>query len=536
MSSGEKRIQLNTRERVVSNDHNRLQAFIAADISAFNRRMFQDQYLMYTSCGYAFEQHAIAAPLAADVIGGLMVVPVIGSTDVLVTPGELGCYYPDATPDPDDDPYKTLFSPGVDTYGTLVIAANASGSARIDVIECQPIELVEEQDNRDIFDPASGTFSPQLVDKVVAGRLQYRVRQGTPGAGYPAAIAGWLPLAVASVPSGSTSNNSVTFWDVRPLVVERAVQPFHAGSLFAPVRRRYVIANKWTTPGQMRISGSVDFDFGYYKACGTLAKGTPTATMGTGDVPYIDAMNSENVEPGFTAVAGALWYVYAVFPFGLPRWVRYTESDIAGLGRLPGPMRGIGVVSNKPPVLWGAPTGGIALPTSTGLGGGAIDSARMVTASVVDGTGVLDSFASDGRMIYPTTAQVITPLSSTSAYENYQLVSGASLPLGARRVRIGFLAQFTATTGVAYNIARSVNVQRYGFTDVVTTVSQGSNNGVGTGGAFYDYFEVDVPILSIWPLIYMPAFNLQVAYSPSGATKTGSPFSMARIVGWEFGP
>ncbi len=42
------------------------------------------------------------------------------------------------------------------------------------------------------------------------------------GAGYPAAVAGWLPLCVASIPNAAPNNDTVTFWDVRPMLQDRA--------------------------------------------------------------------------------------------------------------------------------------------------------------------------------------------------------------------------------------------------------------------------------------------------------------------------
>lgn len=539
MSSGHKRMQSNTRERLVSNDFNRLQSFIAADRALFHRRFFMDQYVVDTSCGYAIEPSAITAPLLADIIGGLMVVPVIGTGSVTITGGEMVAYFPASTPDPDDDPSKVIFDAGVSAIGVLVIAPNAGPGERIDVIECQPIEQVEEQDNRDIFDPATGLFTPALVDKVLAGRLQYRVRSGLAGGGYPGNVTGWLPLAVASVPAGSVSTDTVTFWDVRPLIVERAVQPFHAGSLLQERGRCIVLADEWISPGEIRLSGAVDLSFGYYRAAGTLAKGTPTAVMGTGDVLWIDALNVENQSPGFVAVADRPYYVYACFPFGLPRWVRYTENNTGGMGRIPGSMRGIPTVSMVAPNYTGAPSAVVALPLSTGLTG-STQFAALIVAGNADGAGAMRGFSSDGRMCILGGLSAGIPIGPTATNINtdsYSLVGNTHYPASARKLRLRIGCNFTGAPAAAFSFGRTVYVKRFTAADNVASVATATENAVFDGAGIYtDSFEIEIPMLSTWPAIVAAVTrNISVNYFPTAAvvTRVGGTLS---VIGWDLGP
>ena len=60
----------------------------------------------------------------------------------------------------------------------------------------------------------------------------------------------------------------------------------------------------------------------------------------------------------------------------------------------------------------------------------------------------------------------------------------------------------------------------------------------GCGMLLYNYFEIDVPLPTPWPTpAAISAYNLQADYGPfTNATKTGSPFALARIMGWELGP
>jgi hypothetical protein len=73
MSNGGNRVILNTRERVISNDHNRLQDMIASSRANALARLHNDRYDERVP-GYA-PQVIIGGqtPMLADVFGGLFV-------------------------------------------------------------------------------------------------------------------------------------------------------------------------------------------------------------------------------------------------------------------------------------------------------------------------------------------------------------------------------------------------------------------------------------------------------------------------------
>src|SRR3984957_5910287 len=235
MAGGQKNVTINTQERAVSVDINRLQSFMNASQAEAMR------YLMDASLGsddlgaggVITEYSPLNTPLQAEILNGIQVQPQIGSLNIIIAPGVVQAIAPDGSETPVGSPalgdssyYKYIRDVGVQTLGALAMTPNSSGQIRIDVIECQVASLVSETDNRDVFNPSTGLFAASTVTKATQDGLSYRVRAGTPGSGFPGSVNGWLPLAVASVPTGTTTNDTITFWDVRPLVADRVYQPF----------------------------------------------------------------------------------------------------------------------------------------------------------------------------------------------------------------------------------------------------------------------------------------------------------------------
>jgi hypothetical protein len=376
MASGSKRLQINPSERAVSVDINRLQQFEDAANSAdwqalSDTNMGSDDDI---ADGFYSPNLTQGTPLAGEVHNGLLVSPQIGAAQlaVLVSSGVAYVFDPDAPPNTDDSQYKRIVDPGVSIVGALLMTANASGSIRIDVIECARATLVLETDNRDVFDPVTGLFTAQVVNKVVADQLTYRVRVGTPGAGWPGFAAGWLPLCVASVPNGAAGNDVITFWDVRPLVAARIFAP-HNRSLDFPrcsdielVCDEVANAPNAVLTGFANVTGR-DVSTGVispYRLGGRVRRGTPGTDAAFG-IDGVNLSDAANQSASFTAAA--VNYVYLLAPFGLP-WARYTDAA-SGLRR-PRAPRGILTVSATPPDSGGfaGPSAPIALPVSTGLG------------------------------------------------------------------------------------------------------------------------------------------------------------------------
>ena len=415
MASGFEELVFNTRERVVSVDHNRAQKFKGKDLAELLRNLLNvyagTDDTDSAGLGDFGNLFTPGNPLSAEVIQGLLVKPQVGSLALLVDIGTAMIVNPDLAPD--DSSYKYVNDFGVSVVGALVMTANASGSVRFDVVECQPADTVIETDNRDIFDPTSGLFTVTNVTKARANRLTYRVRLGTPGAGFPGTVAGWLPLAVACVPNGATNNDVMTFWDVRPLINDRAYGPFNVGQDL-PKADRGTLGNQLGT-GQ--LAGVAEYVFAGRRIGGRLRRGTPDNN--TVQRQFVDVTDVTNQEPGFSFSNGALYYVYLVLPFFLPRWAKYSnQADQPGIPqRVPQSPRGIVVVSNRPPAhMYGVSTAPIQLPApwpvgqtalglciDAGIGNGAgpgiatIERVRTlpdVTANIVAGTTILGGAAS----------------------------------------------------------------------------------------------------------------------------------------------
>jgi len=399
MASGNKRLVINSKERALSTDINRLQSFGGWTLAETLRYAHNVRGNDDLEAGVIAEPSSLESPLSGEIQNGLMVRPQAASTDLFVDPGVCFLLVPDASAD--DSNYKIVRDLGVQTTGVLQVAANPSGSIRIDVIEAQfGGDVVTAYDNRDIYDTTNGTFSALSVPKVTQGRLTYRVRQGTPGSGYPGAASGWLALAVASVPAGCTNNNAVTFWDVRPLINDRVFPYGNITKAYPSIERaNYTIQS--AVGGELVINGNVEATLGAQRVGGILRRGTP----GT-DGDSIDLKAVENQSPGFSFLQGSngdvyiAYYLYLAQPFGLSRWARYTDGPS---GRVPRSPRGIPIVTNVAPQhLTGLASAPISLPTSTGLGGTTTNAIAVAAggAKNVAGTPLVAGGTADGRTFW----------------------------------------------------------------------------------------------------------------------------------------
>lgn len=367
MASGGKQMIVNTQERAVSTDINRLQAFAAfdrAEIARFGRDVssgIDDQ-----DAGGGFAQTiSISSPLSAVIENGFQVQPQIGAGifDLIVTPGVL--YAVDnIDADTDASVYRLVVrDPGIVGTGVLQMTAGA-GSTRIDVIECQPVQVISETDNRDVFNPVTGLFSAVTLTKATEWHLTYRVRAGTAGAGWPGTANGWLPLAVASVPAAASTNDSITFWDVRPLASGRIFPPYNLKKFYPQILHADCFLDTNTTASHAFLSGTVEVegaandtssDLALYRLGGSL--------FDPGSVNGIDISLAQYQSSGLGT--GPV-YVYFAEPFGLPRWAEYGTATFGV--RRPRSPRGMVIASTVAPfegLL--TPTAAIAIPPSLGF-------------------------------------------------------------------------------------------------------------------------------------------------------------------------
>ena len=459
MSGGNQNMVINTRERAVSNDINRLQAFDAKQLAEVLRRMvnlrgdqlgggYWDDGSYVDTTGN--DGAAIETPLRADVFDGLVVIPVNGSLNLLVSPGVIGVDDPDGqagssdptAPSPDDSRYKLIVDPGIQVAGSLVLAAGA-GSTRIDLVEVRRQTVVLETDSRDQFDPSTGTFTPVSVTKVKAGRLLYRVTQGTPGAGIPALSQGWLPICVVSVPSVATTTDGMTFWDVRPLVKDRINAPHESRRIvqFASDGRQWVYANDHTDVSKCTLTGVAMSAIGMYRCGGFLPLNASS----------IDVRAAANQAAGYTPGANKPWFLYAVFPAGLPRWVRYVPAPASP--RVPTGMLGVICVSEQGPSSEFGIGDTLAPPVATGLvstGPRALLCAGPIAAGPAERGFVMR----DGYTHLDPNSAISgpAPFSTAGTTDKYALSPNAHFPSGATAVFVKIFVSFSGGTPGAIDL------------------------------------------------------------------------------------
>lgn len=518
MPSGNRRIQHNTRERVVSSDPNRLQAVLSADIAEVLRYLVASSSEA-TAGGVATSSGAVDTPTTAVILNGLLARPSNGTDVLLVDPGTVLMADPDTSPNADDSPWKWIVDGGVQLAGQLVLTPGA-GSIRIDVIECKRTDLVLESDNRDLFNAATGLFSPVTVNKVLAGRLTYRIRTGTVGGGFPGTVAGWLPLAVAQVNPGATTWDQVEVWDVRPLASDFTKQPFDVADALPHLGRQVIHMNVNI------LSGRVEANYKSRKIGGNL--GTITVTSSTVQ------------EPGLSPTARQPWYLYLAFPFGLPRWAKYVSSPGA---RVPNGLRGVPIFSVKGPLdLSGVAGSAISLPTGLGLGGSTSD-AQVVASGYYNFATELEQIQVDGERTYVSPGSGVGPSISgtiTGAPGPFVVTWAVSdnvhHPANAKSLLVQFSFSFSIPAAGTGDGVTVYTIQ--GLEGIIPLWIKLYRQHFRTGAVFtlVDDFEMEIPIIQNAFAVGLKTRTIKANIINSIATTTTLDTANLSIRGWKLGP
>lgn len=536
-SGGSRALVISTQERALSVDINRLQKFIVRDEMEAERLELDAYGNDDVDAGSVVtEPNTIETPLRVEILNGLLVRPQAGSLNLLVDPGVAYVMAPNGIPD--ESNYKYVRDAGVPGAGTLLMTANASGLIRIDVVECQinPIESVVT-DSRDIFDLATGLFSATVVTKEAAAQLTYRVRAGTPGAGFPANVPGWRPLAVVHVPNGSVNVNTMTFWDVRPLITDRANGPFNL------TRDMPVILDAELTIDAVTAFGVATPAYGWVDAIdrngrrvgGRILKGSP-GTDGTLDLQATDNVSGAI---GITSLA----YLYLVTPFGLPRWARYAAFPSA---RVPKSPRGLPLLTAVAPQHFrGVPSAGIAMPASWGFGAGASTDAVCIAIVPTSGIGNLVGGILEGRTmnvgqfagVTGANLEAIAATSVSVVDALWTLTPGTHFPANAKAIHVKFTLNFPGIPGNSYVVLDPVRAY-------VTTTAAGV---LGPAKTYMDGLQGVNTVAGLDAIFYLAAGKLTIPSTVYPAVSDGNrrvilnwtnatPFAPAAtmtIVGWD---
>lgn len=188
------RIIFNTRERALSTDLNDLTNLI-------HRGLLQSLAAIHG------EQSGVIEGFETTIVGvGL---------DVTVSPGLAILNTGGATSDDADFTWIML-----EEADTVTLPAADGANPRWDVIEIEENDAVVLSTPRDIFDPSTGTFTPQAVTKRRGSSPTLSVRSGTPAATpiLPAGIAGRIPIAYIRVPAAAANLNVNDYVRCRPLL------------------------------------------------------------------------------------------------------------------------------------------------------------------------------------------------------------------------------------------------------------------------------------------------------------------------------
>lgn len=539
--NGGKRFIFNTRERALSGDQNRAQDVHDQMLAEILRGLFDASSELDQKAG-SVEVFSTGSetPPSATIIAGIRPRPEVGTTNLFVEGGSLVIVDKPA-PTTDESKLAFVVDPGVQTAGVLTLTPGSGGSIRIDVIECQRIEPVLESDSRDIFNSSTGLFTPAMVDKVVAARLNYRIRTGTIGGGFPGVAAGWIPLAVCSVPSGATTWDDVTLWDVRPLASERVKQPFNAYPSLNYYERGNIATDITTSSGQVRVRGVADCSFGAYRAGGQLIHpGTTNQYINVADTTlWATALSSAN----------APWYLYAVFPFGLPRWVQYCPASASI--REPRGMRGIPVVARWTPRYDGRPLTNIAqTPSWTGLFDSPTQDAIVVCAGLQGSLGGPYGIVCDGRVTsFVNGAGVAVNSTSNDAnspigndWTQWTFTDNVTHAGNARAIYVKFTLRFDITTLGRMNLLDNTIVVGNPYNTFNDTSVVASSYGpalsyyIDTTGTFYVDLVQRIPLPIDQAYASARAFKVRWNHNISGSADWTITARTAKVTGWELGP
>ncbi len=512
MASGRREMVFNTQERAISVDLNRAQKFANQDLQEMLRLAWDVTGSDDLDAGGVMNvTTGITSPLKAEVINGLMVKPQIGTQFCTFEGGVLMAIAPDTGVD--DSAYKYVRH--IETGETVLVGANASGFTRVDVIECRPSPTQSQvSDSRDVFNPSTGLFSAAQVVKETKGFLEFRLRQGTAGAGFPGTVAGWLPLAVASVPNGSVNNDTVTFWDVRPLMNDREFGPNALASdmPLPPETTGFIQQDQVAFVSQ--LNGHTRAFLNGRRLGGRLRRGSP----GT-DSDFTILSDTANIDPTFIAATQQLAYLYLCTPFSLPRWARYTDA-VTGL-RKPRSPRGILLTSLVPPSNTGRPTAGIQFPAVFGFGSATTLDATCIASTLMYPGGGFYGASFNDRIHQPGAPigiNAIVGVATVGNEKKYTVQYGVHIPPNAKGMlcQVEYHSNVNAASQVAWFMSGRVFYGDYSTTNPYVRFDLGRGELVnGTGGTIdmTANRETWLPVPQRYPGANPASFDVTVLYN-----------------------
>ena len=554
MSSGERQLIVNPLERAVSGDIVRAQSFIAAATNEVLRALLDTGAGLDDVQAGALSNPTLSStsPASAEVFTGLLFQPTGTSVASVITAGTIGLYDPDTTPSTDDSQWKLIQDAGT---SALTLTANVSGQLRVDVVECARVQpdAIVETDSRDVFNTVTGIFQAATVTKVSAAQLQYRIRLGTAGSGFPGTATGWVPLAVVSVPSATTTWDTTTIWDVRPLLEDRLFSLTTATRDLPLVNRCLAQVDALNFGGQSRLSGNIEAQLGNRRVGGMIRPSTPATASGDSTF-YVDLDDVANQSD--TAGDTGFNYVYLCTPLQLPRWARY---QVGPGNRQPMSPRGLLLSSANPPdLVYGTPHVALKLPPCLQDSGSTFE---IPTASCIcvlarignssDGSGGL---IATGGVHWSNATTPVNSASISTRFGTWTLTPGTDFPAHARAVRMQITIVYTISGGslTSYNIPPpTFGIRPEGDGNFVVVTPDGVPYVYGPTGPTYSNTQtittiavVRIPLCQYYGLLGQPGlstpgdaatFNLHLTTNPmaTGAGTLALTSASFTVQGWE---
>lgn len=322
------RVLISTRERAVSNDIVRAQDLFGQDMMEIIRGI----------SGLVTDPDTASIEDRKVVFQGLAPTPGGAGLSVDVTPG-IGAIQANAgVPAADLSAYELVRRR--DSNINLVLAAADPVNPRFDLIEVEAADDLTESQNRDIFDPATNTFNPALVEKIRRAGSSFTVTTGVVAANpvvpaFSATATDRMPVGIIRVPALAAAIVDSDIIDLRPLY-----NP-------APFTRAHGLLSglKLTTPDLADDSAAFNVLAGEAFVDGQYVKRAAGSTQTFADVGDAN-----------TAFAGSTWYyVYLVAcRDGVGCRPRHENSNVDG----------IIIVSDVQPDTEGRPLSALAFPNS----------------------------------------------------------------------------------------------------------------------------------------------------------------------------
>lgn len=253
------------------------------------------------------------------------------------------------------------------------------------------------------------------------------------------------------------------------------------------------------------------------------------------DGDFLNLADSVNQDTGTPLTepwtAGVIYqYLYLMFPFGLPRWARYTDSGSGS--RVPRSPRGIPVCSTVPPnPLTNEPSATIGLPTF----GGSSTTGFCIAIEPRGSGNIFDSPNMANKTIHfaqPSATNLSSTYTTGTGQTDFTIVNTAGLefiPRNAKYIYATIDAQFTVAANTGHNGNSILNLYRTnvaGFatqyaTIILPSLTLTNQTGAGVPRAYASgLFRIPMPIA--YP--GSPTFpRLMRWQTTSGMTQSSAP-------------